>query len=346
MQQVDKGLNMIKYLLLAVFFVFFTGCSSKEDVYVTKRIYKDISKDAVLEAGKKVFLLSNQKKEFMIDSYRNRLKVTKVVFKDRVFRIDLYTDKWLLEVVEMDNESRANLILVRSDAMDDEDRKSISKNVHEVFWARLEYLLGLTKDWKYCQTHMITSFDESLCSNIFTSGKPEDSDMVKNLKIAEKNPQLYTIDTIKSDIYESTDLSLSKNSKDIFLQSEILPNIGITEPVSDESIMEIKALKTIQEKKEDLPEVPQDGVEPKIPALKPDALPDNEQKDEKEEEKKDKEEDKSIDDFQNNMQDIVNNKGDESKVDTGKIISDSDNIKENSQFELKDSAPVNSTNKK
>lgn len=341
MQQVDKGLNMIKYLFLVVFFVFFTGCSSKEDVYITKRIYKDVSKDAILEAGKKVFLLSNQKKEFMIDSYRNRIKVTKVVFKDRVFRIDLYTDKWLLEVVEMDNESRANLILVRSDAMDEEDRKSISKNVHEVFWARLEYLLGLTKDWKYCQPHMVTSFDESLCSNIFTSGKPEDSDMVKNLKIVEKDPKLYTIDTIKSDIYESTDLSLTKENSDIFEQAEVLPNRGLINPISDESIMEIKALKAIEEKKEDLPQIPQNGVEPKIPALKPDTIANTEEK----KEEKDKEE-KSINDFQNNMQDIVNNKGDDSKVDTGKIISDSENIKENSEFELKDSVPTNSTNKK
>lgn len=316
--------------------MFFIGCSSKEDVYVTKRIYKDISKDAVLEASKKVFLLSNQKKDFIIDSYRNKLKVTKVIFKDRVFRVDLYQDKWLLEVVQMDNESRANLILVRSDAINQDEKKSINEDVHEVFWARVEYLLGLTKDWKYCQTHLITTFDNSLCSNIFTSGKPEDTDMVKDKKIISKN-NINTIDTIKSDVYETTDLSLSKQSSDLFEQSDKLPDSGIINPVSDETIMEIKALKATETTTE---EKPVDETAPVAQTEDKATQQNSEDKDTKEnkEEKKDSktaQEDKNINEFKNNLDEIVNTKNSTKEVDTQKIVDESQNIKEDNQFDFK-----------
>ncbi len=327
---------MIRIFLLSILAMFFIGCSSKEDVYVTKRIYKDISKDAVLEASKKVFLLSNQKKDFIIDSYRNKLKVTKVIFKDRVFRIDLYQDKWLLEVVQMDNESRANLILVRSDAINQDEKKSINEDVHEVFWARVEYLLGLTKDWKYCQTHLITTFDNSLCSNIFTSGKPEDTDMVKDKKIISKN-NINTIDTIKSDVYETTDLSLSKQSSDLFEQSDKLPDSGIINPVSDETIMEIKALKATETTTE---EKPVDETAPVAQTEDKVTQQNSEDKDTKEnkEEKKDSktaQEDKNINEFKNNLDEIVNTKNSTKEVDTQKIVDESQNIKEDNQFDFK-----------
>ena len=74
---------MNKLIFLLVFIVF-TGCSQKQEILVKKKVYPDISKNAIFNATKTLFTLSNetnQDKSFIVDSYRDRIEGNKIIFK-------------------------------------------------------------------------------------------------------------------------------------------------------------------------------------------------------------------------------------------------------------------------
>ena len=126
---------MNKYIFL-IFLIVSTGFSSQKDVIITKRIYPDISKNAIFNAAKIVFTLSNKENknnDFIINSYRDKLEVEKVVFQNRIINIDLSLDKWLLEVHEFDNESRVHLSVQRTDAIDLNENKEVNIFIHDLF---------------------------------------------------------------------------------------------------------------------------------------------------------------------------------------------------------------------
>ena len=140
-------------LLIIFILIVFANCSEELNVLVTKKVYVDVSKNAIFDAAKTLFNISNESnkdKAFIINSYRDKLEVNKIIFEENIIKIDIVEDKWLLELYQMENETRANLILIRRDGLDKEDIEDIDVSVHELFWDRLDYLLGLKKDWKEC----------------------------------------------------------------------------------------------------------------------------------------------------------------------------------------------------
>ena len=54
-------MNKLIFLLI---FIVFTGCSQKQDILVTKRVYPDVSKNAIFDAAKSMFTLSNESNEY------------------------------------------------------------------------------------------------------------------------------------------------------------------------------------------------------------------------------------------------------------------------------------------
>ncbi len=312
---------MNKYIFLLILIVF-TGCSQKqEEVYVTKKVYPDISKNAVFDAAKTLFNISNEdngNKAFVIDSYRDKIEVNKIIFKDNIVRIDIILDKWLLELYQTENETRANLIFIRRDGVDLDDVKSFDKNVHQLFWDRLDYLLGLNKDWKLCNRYFGVNQINGFCSGYFVTSKPDESFIQKNVSISKEETKINTIDSVNADILVKTDLTLIKNKNDIFNQSENIEDTNVYNPLIIDYIFETEAEKKERKKAENKDENTENKVG--IEDLKEGDLSDI---------------NKQMNKFKEDLQKIVNKQPQLEDTDLNKIISDSEKLKENSEFDLK-----------
>lgn len=144
----------IKRFFLIFIFVFLSFLSAKDEIksdnqVITTREFKNISKDSIFEAGKKLFLANNINK-FRIDSYRNKLVATKNEIIYYPFFPVTNEKFWELNIEEKENSSKASLILYK---ITDYDKTSIeypNEKVHELFWKRIEYMLGLSNEWPYC----------------------------------------------------------------------------------------------------------------------------------------------------------------------------------------------------
>lgn len=244
---------MTKYILTILVVLFFSGCTlttvsfkSNEESF-SQRIYYNVAKDAVLEAGKKVFLLSNENSnnnEFVIDSYRNKIEVSKILFENRLINVDLYLDKWILEVQQFEKETRASIKLLRTDAVEQETNRVVPFDIYQIFWDRMDYLLGITNNWHSCRYYLwIERLDTSLCDNFFFADEPLKSDLIDNVLITQRLKNANTIDKIDSEIYGVTDLKLSKDYNNIFEQSENISEIKMLKPILDDNILEKEEIK-------------------------------------------------------------------------------------------------------
>lgn len=254
---------MYKIGLLIVIAFLFSGCSftnvtfTSDEVKTSKRVYKDISKDAILEASKKMFILAN-KKEFIIDSYRDRIEISKVLFENKIYSVDLYLDKWILEVYQFENETRANLTLVRTDALEESENIIVPTDVFDLFWARLDYLLGLNQSWADCRTYQFKRviFDTTLCDKFFFSDKPENSEKIKNIYISQRENKNYTIDKVKP-IFSNDNFSKLSYSYN-FKQSENIEDTKVNQPIIVEEIFEEKEDNNFVEEKEQIEKLKND----------------------------------------------------------------------------------------
>ena len=298
-------------IIVILVMIIFTGCSQKQDILVTKKVYPDISKNAVFDAAKTLFTLSNKEnanKSFIVDAYRDKLEVNKIMFEDNIIKVNIVLDKWILELYQVKKETRANLIVIRRDGLNKDDIEYIDENVHKLFWDRLDYLLGLNKEWKMCNRYFSFNVLSDFCDNYFITFSPDDSYIEKNILISQENINKNTIDTIKADIYEKTDLSLGLSNSDIFNQSENIEDTNILSPVITDDIFKTEAQKKEKVKKAQEPDLKDDKL------LK---------------------EDKDIDKFKENLENIINMRPKIENTDSTKIIFDSNNLKENSEFDLK-----------
>ena len=298
-------------IIVILVMIIFTGCSQKQDILVTKKVYPDISKNAVFDAAKTLFTLSNKEnanKSFIVDAYRDKLEVNKIMFEDNIIKVNIVLDKWILELYQVEKETRANLIVIRRDGLNKDEIEYIDENVHKLFWDRLDYLLGLNKEWKMCNRYFSFNVLSDFCDNYFITFSPDDSYIEKNILISQENINKNTIDTIKADIYEKTDLSLGLSNSDIFNQSENIEDTNILSPVVVDDIFKTEAQKKEKVKKAQEPDLKDDKL------LK---------------------EDKDIDKFKENLENIINMRPKIENTDSTKIIFDSNNLKENSEFDLK-----------
>ena len=298
-------------IIVILVVIIFAGCSQKQDILVTKKVYPDISKNAVFNAAKTLFTLSNKEnanKSFIIDAYRDKLEINKIMFEDNIIKVNIVLDKWILELSQAEKETRANLIIIRRDGLNKDDIEYIDENVHKLFWDRLDYLLGLNKEWKMCNRYFSFNVLSDFCDNYFITFSPDDSYIEKNILISQENINKNTIDTIKADIYEKTDLSLGLSNSDIFNQSENIEDTNILSPVVIDDIFKTEAQKKEKVKKAQELDLKDDKL------LK---------------------EDKDIDKFKENLENIINMRPKIENTDSTKIIFDSNNLKENSEFDLK-----------
>ena len=307
---------MNKFIFLLMLVVFANG-SENQEVYVTKKVYEGVSQNAILDAAKTLFVLSNVEngnRDFLVDAYRDKLEVNKIIFTN--LKVEVIVDKWILELHQTNTETRANLIFLRKDGLDLDNIKNFDKNAHKLFWSRLEYLLGLEKEWKNCEDIFDDMF-YGFCDNYFIKSKPSIIYIQKNILMSKENIKINTIDNVKADILVETDLTLSKSKKDIFNQSENIEDSYFSNPLTIDNILETEAEKKQRVKKEQKTDEEQNVA---IEDLKEGELLDV---------------NKQMSKFKEDLENIINMKPQNSDTDSNKIIMDSDKLKENSEFDLK-----------
>lgn len=230
MQQVGKFLLSIGIL------IYFTGCSYKsKEPLVSTQIYKQgIAKDQLLDAAKKVFILSD-KEHFIIDSYRDKVHAIKprVSFTmiDPIPQSDYFD--FSVEEDEKEGSLSATLSISRENTLEEDslvyvDPKSIS---HKLFWERIDFLLGIKNSWPSC--HFIV--DESfLCDMI------DLEDLVAN----------------KDDVIQKTDFENKKeyNQKTINLSDILYKNRSNTMRTVPEN--QTKAIPIFKEEKKGIEDDP------------------------------------------------------------------------------------------
>lgn len=325
---------MNKIIIILIMLVF-TACSQKQDINVSKEIivskknYPNISKNAIFDAAKILFTISNEEngnKDFVIDAYRDNLKVSKIIFEYKIVKADVILDKWKLELYETEKETRAILIMMRKDGLKEDKILSVDKNIIKLFWDRLDYLLGLNKDWKDCNEYFgykpLDIFNKDVieynfCRDYFITSVPLEKHIQKNILISEQNINKNTIDTVKADIYETTGLSLEKSDEDIFNQNENIEDTYLLKPIMTDEIF-----KTEAEKKAKVTKTQDVALPEKLGFTN---LKDGELLDV----------DKQMNKFKNDLEQIINVKPKNENTNLEKIISDSNDLKENSEFDFK-----------
>lgn len=218
---------MFKYIIL-IALIFFTACSTKtiEKAQIerneTIREYANISKDAVFQAAKKVFLFAG-KNEFRIDSYRDKLIVSKTKMSHYPFYVVTHEDFWNLYIEEENNISKARLSLHRVVDYDEENPEYLSKDFHNILWNRVEYLLGLSDTWQNCGLSS-REFYGALCDSVdMTNPKmPKKEDIVKDILIIDRKSSKSLNDIDEDILKEDIELSIDESNDDLLKKEDTL----------------------------------------------------------------------------------------------------------------------------
>ena len=106
---------MFRYILSSFFIVFlFSGCVyTQENVDYSAREYKGISKDAILNAAKRVIKLSDE--EFTISSKRNSISAIRAIPKNKGFTVDININELEFNTTTQDDITIAKLLIKQKD---------------------------------------------------------------------------------------------------------------------------------------------------------------------------------------------------------------------------------------
>ncbi len=245
MQQVDKKRVQVKYffiVLVSIFFIF--GCSSKNEYTSSVRSFdKNITKDQLLHAAKRVFKITDEN-AFIIDSYRNELNVTKPKAAYKFYTMDIQNDNFNFKVDDNETKSMldATISISRTYGIEEENRHYIKEDsfTYELFWDRVEYLLGLKESWRECNYIVDNGFMcdiVDLDNSWFTDKNLIDLNTTKSDKKVTKETinlsKIYAKDTLKKSQKElTTELyMINKNKKapigkDSLSDKDTLPDTG------------------------------------------------------------------------------------------------------------------------
>ncbi|QKJ22905.1 hypothetical protein [Poseidonibacter lekithochrous] len=244
MVRVDRKffINILFFLVMIIF----TGCStslyeqSSEKEYTSTREYKDISKDAIFEAAKRVFLISAYGEgKFLLDSYRNNLFVTKSRVSYNLFSSALYEDNWDLNIKEIDNVSKVRLTLKRTTNLNEKESVFLDKKTHNIFWDRVDYLLGYKDEWNSCNKTFVYQKADFIyqklhfraCQEVgFTDNlKPNQYDIIRNKLISQRIPAK-SIPSIADDILkDDIVLTVDDADTDILEKEDDIKNVTVEE---------------------------------------------------------------------------------------------------------------------
>lgn len=183
---------MFKYILTLCFVPFlFLGCNKNSPEYSTRE-YKDISKDAILNAAKRVIKLSD--KDFTISAKKESINAIRAIPKNKGFTVDININELELTTASKNNYTTARLKITQKDDIFSNNQRNITMKLEDLFWDRVDYILGVNKDWYTCAKHrMLLNFDGFFCDIKYnTNTYPSPSDIIKDISIPK--PTIITED--------------------------------------------------------------------------------------------------------------------------------------------------------
>lgn len=124
---------------LGVIFLLFSGCAHKE--VFTSNYYPSYTKDEILLAGKYAFR-SGKAYEYIVDSYRDRLEVTKIGLRFST----LHHKDYLLKVQEDECGALATLVAEGSFGTEKTDKYIFSEQEHSAIWEKIDYFIGKNRE--------------------------------------------------------------------------------------------------------------------------------------------------------------------------------------------------------
>ena len=221
----DKDSMMQRYFLLQLFFFLFVpfvffGCGNPAQPY-SQRTYTDVSKDAILNAAKRVIKLSDE--EFTISSARNSLEVIRAIPKNKGFTVDININKLELQAEVIDKNVTLKLKLIQKDDILSDSERVLMGEAHTLFWDRVDYILGLKKSWYSCTEYRaLLNFDGFFCDIKYNTNRyPTKENIIQDISI--QKPKV-----IKDASAQPIIIDLSA------IEAIELPLVGIVEPVEVE----------------------------------------------------------------------------------------------------------------
>lgn len=223
MEQVGK--KMIHKILISLLIsLFLLGCTHQNNMEYSSKEYKGVNKDALLNAAKTVIKLSD--KSFAIDSRRTSIKATKISPIHKGFTVDINVNTIDLMVFPDENITRAKVKFTHKNNILAKNSKILQGDIHTLFWERVDYILGLRKDWHTCAEHRLKlNYDGILCDIVHNENtSPNENDIIKNIGFN-------TLKKEKENQIKLVDINLT-TMKNIELPIEINNDLNITEEIN------------------------------------------------------------------------------------------------------------------
>lgn len=224
---------MYKYLFL-IMILFFSGCSIKslgENDFKgkTQRDYSNVSKDSIFEAVKKIFIYDGQG-DFRIDSYRNKLHIERTKLNFPPWSVSTNDDIWDLKISEDDDISKASLEIKKIKDFDEKDPVYMPKKLHDLFWARVDYMLGFEKEWPSCVKYYITEVytDMALCDykDFIGSRTPSKDEKLKDILISNRKASRDIVSIDDDILNDDINLILEDSKRDILDKEDKIDDVN------------------------------------------------------------------------------------------------------------------------
>lgn len=187
---------MFKYLFISLSIIFlFSGCiRTNENINFSTREYQGVSKDALLNAAKRVIKLSDE--DFTISSKRNSVNAIRAIPKNKGFTVDININELEFNATTTDDLTQAFLTIKKKDDIFSNNQTILKGDVHSLFWDRVEFILGLKKSWYSCTKYrLLGNFDGFFCDLKYnTNSYPTTSDIIQDITI--QKPMLIVEDSI------------------------------------------------------------------------------------------------------------------------------------------------------
>jgi hypothetical protein len=110
------------------------------------RFYKDKTPDQIIDAATKLFTLSDPD-DYGFNRFENSLEATRKQYN----LLSVSHDKWTLKTYPKDNGTKAIIGFIWMAGTYPSGTQD--EGTYQLFWARMDYLLGLSQDWITCDEY-------------------------------------------------------------------------------------------------------------------------------------------------------------------------------------------------
>ena len=142
----------MKIILMILLVVALSGCAAPKqytqeewEKYST-RFYKEKTPDQIIKAATRLFLLSDPD-DYGFNRFENSLEAVRKQFN--LLRVSY--DKWTLKTYPKEGGTKAMLGFIWMAGTYPSGTQD--EGTYELFWARLDYLLGLSENWITCDEY-------------------------------------------------------------------------------------------------------------------------------------------------------------------------------------------------